>query len=70
MAAIDWDTTRKTTGYLSGGERRLLALADSLATGQHVDLADTLTGLDGHSSQAVVNALAHALRDPNYITGR
>jgi ABC-type glutathione transport system ATPase component len=60
MAEIDWPTTRTAPGHLSGGERRLLALADSLATGHPVDLADTLTGLDATNSRAVLDAIAHA----------
>ena len=60
LAEIDWPATRETTGYLSGGERRLLAVADSLASGQPVDLADTLTGLDHYNAQVVVDAIAHA----------
>lgn len=60
MAEIDWAATRDTTGYLSGGERRLLTLADSLASGNPVDLADVLTGLDSWSAQVVVDAIAHA----------
>ncbi len=60
MAAIDWDATRNSLGYLSGGERRLLGLADSLATGRPVDLSDALTGLDDHNALVVVNAIEHA----------
>lgn len=59
-AQIDWDATRTTTGYLSGGERRVLAVADSLASGHPVDLADVLTGLDTWNSQVLVEAIAHA----------
>ena len=59
-ATIDWDATRRRAAYLSGGEHRLLALADSLATGRPVDLADTLTGLDDHNSRAVIAAIGHA----------
>ena len=60
MAEIDWPATRTSTGYLSGGERRLLALADSLASGHPVDLADTVTGLDDWNAHVVVDAIAHA----------
>jgi hypothetical protein len=60
MAEIDWPATRETTGYLSGGERRFLALADSLASGHPVDLADTVTGLDDWNARVVVDAIAHA----------
>ena len=60
MAEIDWDATRTSTGYLSGGERRLLALAGSLGSGHAVDLADALTGLDDHNARVVITAVAHA----------
>jgi ABC-type transport system involved in cytochrome bd biosynthesis fused ATPase/permease subunit len=60
MAEVDWPATRLATGPLSGGERRLLTLADSLASGHPIDLADTLTGLDTWNSQVVVDAIAHA----------
>jgi hypothetical protein len=59
-AEIDWPATLESTGYLSGGERRLLALAASLGSGHLVDLADALTGLDTWNGQAVVDAIAHA----------
>lgn len=59
-AAVDWDQAADSTRYLSGGERRLLHLAQALATGQTVDLGDTITGLDHHNAQVVINAIAHA----------
>lgn len=61
IAEINWDAYRATTGYLSGGERRLFALADSLATGHSVDLNDSLTGLDDRNGLIVLEAIAHAL---------
>lgn len=60
-AEIDWPATRRTTGHLSGGERRLLALASSLASGEPVDLSDTLTGLDSTNGRIVLEAIAHAM---------
>ena len=45
---------------MSGGERRLLAIAASLGSGEPVDLADALTGLDSWNAQVVVDAIAHA----------
>jgi hypothetical protein len=59
-AEIDWPATLASTGYLSGGERRLLNLAASLGHGHPVDLADALTGLDTWNAQVVVDAIAHA----------
>ncbi|MGB5759090.1 MAG: hypothetical protein WBM50_19410 [Acidimicrobiales bacterium] len=59
-AEIDWPATLAGAGYLSGGERRLLALAASLGSGHPVDLVDALTGLDTWNAQVVVDAIAHA----------
>lgn len=47
--------------YLSGGERRVLAIATSLASDDHsINLSDTISGLDGDALDAVLAALAHA----------
>lgn len=70
MAEIDWPTARSTLGYLSGGERRILALADSLATGQPVNLADALTGLEDTNARTVQQAVAHTLRIPIHRASR
>jgi hypothetical protein len=59
-AEIDWPATLDTAGYLSGGERRLLAVAASLGSGHPVDLVDALGGLDNWNAQVVVDAIAHA----------
>lgn len=45
---------------LSGGERRVLDIAVSLAGGPPVSLDDVLTGLDGPTLDLVLAALAHA----------
>lgn len=47
-------------GGVSGGERRLLLIAASLAGGAPVSLADTLPGLDRDLTDLVLAALAHA----------
>lgn len=64
MAAIDWDaaTTALTAGELpcSGGERRILTLAASLAAGIPVDLRDAVTGIDQHNIHRLLNAIRHA----------
>jgi len=64
MAAIDWDAaiTALNAGELpcSGGERRILALAASLAAGIPVDLRDAVTGLDDRNSQLLVTAISRA----------
>lgn len=58
-AEVDWDAARALTG-LAPDERHVLALADSLATGQPVDLNDVLTGVDPATANAIVEAISHA----------
>jgi hypothetical protein len=64
MAAIDWDAaiTALNAGQLpcSGGERRILAAAASIAAGTPVDLRDTATGLDARNIQRLIAAISHA----------
>jgi hypothetical protein len=64
MAAIDWDAAihALTAGELpcSGGERRILMLAASLAAGIPVDLRDTVTSLDHRNIQRLLTAISHA----------
>jgi hypothetical protein len=64
MAAIDWDAaiTALNAGELpcSGGERRILQLAASLAAGIPVDLCDAVTGLDAHNFRHLLTAISHA----------
>lgn len=58
---FDADLAALEGGYLSGGERRLLAIASSLASSDHpVDLRDAITGIDPAALQLVLEALAHA----------
>jgi hypothetical protein len=61
MAAIDWDTaiTTLNSGGLpcSGGERRILQLAASLAGGVPVDLRDAINGLDHRNVALLVTAV-------------
>lgn len=58
---FDPDIAAAECGALSGGERRLLAIAASLASSAHpVDLGDAITGLDPDALAAVLDALAHA----------
>ena len=63
-AQIDWTAaiTALDAGELpcSGGERRILRLAASIAGGIPVDLHDTLTGLDHHNIHLLINAIRHA----------
>jgi hypothetical protein len=64
MAAIDWDAaiTALHAGALpcSGGERRVLELSSSLASGTPVDLRDAITGLDDGNITRLVTAILHA----------
>lgn len=47
--------------YLSGGERRVLAIVTSLASDDHpIILSDAICGLDVDALDAVLVALAHA----------
>lgn len=64
LAAIDWDTAAAAlaAGELpcSGGERRILALAASLAAGIPIDLGDAVTGLDSPNTRHLITAIRHA----------
>ena len=70
LASIDWETavTALRAGELpaSGGERRMLLLASSIAGGTLVSLNDALPGIDRRNASHVVGAVAHAagLPDP------
>jgi hypothetical protein len=61
LAAIDWEAaiTALDNGGLpcSGGERRILQLAASLAAGTPVSLRDTITGLDSPNTALLVTAI-------------
>jgi hypothetical protein len=64
MAVIDWPSviTALDNGGLpcSGGERRVLRLAASLADGIPVDLRDAFTGMDTANVHRAVQAMLHA----------
>src|ERR1039457_2190753 len=70
LASLDWETavTAFHAGELpaSGGERRMLLLASSIASGTPVSLNDTLAGIDSRNATLTVRAVAHAagLPDP------
>jgi hypothetical protein len=76
LASIDWEAavTALHAGELpaSGGERRMLLLASSLAGGTPVSLNDTLAGTDRRNASLVVSAVAHAagLPDPYQETDK
>jgi hypothetical protein len=63
MASIDWPATITALdeGGLpnSGGERRVLRLAASLAEGIPVDLRDAFTGMDTANADRAVRAMLH-----------
>ncbi|HET9971118.1 MAG TPA: hypothetical protein VFQ68_22975 [Streptosporangiaceae bacterium] len=64
LASTDWEAavTALHAGKLpsSGGERRMLLLASSLAGGTPVSLNDALAGIDRRNASLVVSAVAHA----------
>jgi hypothetical protein len=64
MAAVDWDgaITALQAGELpcSGGERRILLLAASLAADTPVGLGDTVTGIDDANTSRLLTAIRHA----------
>jgi hypothetical protein len=76
LASIDWEAavTALHAGELpaSGGERRTLLLASSIAGGTLVSLHDALPGIDRRNASLVVSAVAHAagLPDPYQETGK
>lgn len=58
---FDPDTAAKRSGHLSGGERRVLAVAMSLASAKYpVDLGDVLTGIDPKAFTVIVQAMGQA----------
>ena len=76
LASIDWQAAVAAlhAGELpaSGGERRMLLLASSLAGGTPVSLNDTLVGIDSRNASLTVRAVAHAagLPDPYQETDK
>ena len=69
LASIDWETavTALHAGELpaSGGERRMLLLASSIAGGTLVSLKDALPGIDRRNAILVVSAVAHSAGLPD-----
>jgi hypothetical protein len=64
MAWIDWDAVIAALdgGRLpaSGGEKRIVYIAASLAAGHPVSLRDAIPGLDQHGLHLVTTAIRHA----------
>ena len=69
LASIDWEAAVAAlhAGELpaSGGERRMLLLAASIAAGTPVNLNDALPGIDRRNAILVVSAVAHAAGLPD-----
>jgi len=69
LASIDWAAavTALDAGKLpsSGGERRVLRLAASIAGGIPVSLYDDLPGLDQRNASLVINAIQHTTGQTN-----
>ena len=76
LASIDWEAavTALQADELpaSGGERRMLLLASSIAGGTPVSLNDALPGIDRRNACLAVRAVAHAagLPDPYQETDK
>ena len=76
LASIEWEAavTALHAGELpaSGGERRMLLLASSIADGTPVNLNDALPGIDRRNASLVVSAAAYAagLPDPYQETDK
>jgi hypothetical protein len=76
LAGTDWEAavTALRAGELqaSGGERRMLLLAASIAGGIPVSLNDALPGIDRRNASLVIRAVAHTagLPDPHQETDK
>lgn len=65
---VDWDRLHNEMGVFSGGERRFLSIAISMASPHHpVDLSNNLTGLDDDLLLLVLAATAHAAGRPRLL---
>ena len=61
-AFIDWEHAVEISGAFSGGERRIINLAASLASPHNINAGDVLSGLDDTNARIVLEGLAHCLR--------
>lgn len=57
---VDPTALREESGYLSGSERRVAAIASNLLGGPPVDVAEVLSSLDPRSLAVVIAALTLA----------
>lgn len=65
---VDWDRLHDELGVLSGGERRFLNIAISMASPHHpVDLSNNLSGLDDDLLLLILAATAHAAGRPRLL---
>jgi hypothetical protein len=60
MAWIDWDAAITAQLPISGGERRILQLAASIAGGTPASLRESIPGLDNRNLEPVITAIRHA----------
>jgi len=64
LAWIDWPAALSALHHgqlpVSGGERRILQLAASIAEGSPVSLRDTIPGLDDRNLKLLTTAIKHA----------
>jgi hypothetical protein len=61
VAVVDWEAAVAPGGLCcSGGERRMLRAAASLAAGIPVDLRDAVAGLDGANARLLAGAVLAA----------
>lgn len=66
LLRFDADAAAAESGYLSGGERRILAIVASLVSEAHpVDLGDAIAGLDADTAHGVLIVLSHAAGLPD-----
>lgn len=74
LAATNWEAAVAAlhAGELpaSGGERRMLLLAASIAAGTPVNLNDALPGIDRRNAGLVLSAIAHATGHADLETGK
>jgi hypothetical protein len=72
LASTDWEAavTALHAGELpaSGGERRMLLLAASIAGGTPISLNDALPGIGRRNAGLVVRAIAHAAGQASHVT--
>jgi hypothetical protein len=65
MACIDWAAAAAAGRLpLSGGERRILTLAASLAAATPASLRDDIPGLDNRNLALLITAIRHAAGHP------